>query len=217
MIRIAALQEQYHRYKSYILIILLVIFYTVGVFGLASEKRDEFLRLTSLNLSVSFIILVLARIRHSVKFYTFLFIAFFLGMTAEWIGIHTGKLFGNYIYGENLGLKWHGVPVIIGLNWAMLTIITASCMQFFRIHFILKILGAAALMLVLDLLIEPVAIKSDYWIWHGDIPVSNFIDWFIVALVLQVIYFRSNLAEPNKVAVSLYMIQLAFFAILNLI
>ncbi len=196
--------------------ILLIIFYTVGTVGLLSESRDSFLELSFLNLAVSFVILILARIHHSWRFYLFCVTGFFIGMLVEWVGVHTGLLFGNYWYGPNLGIQWWEVPVIIGVNWVMLTIITAAVVARLKLHWFLKALLATFLMLILDLLIEPVAVKSDYWTWNGAIPISNFVGWFLVALLLQILYFGSRLNEPNKVAVVLFFIQVVFFTIQNI-
>jgi putative membrane protein len=138
-------------------------------------------------------------------------------MSAEWLGVHTGYLFGDYVYGESLGPKWFGVPIIIGINWVMLTVISASVIQLLKVHWLLKTLLATILMLLLDILIEPVAIVSDYWVWNGEIPISNFIGWIIIAFILQTLYFGAKLAEPNKVGISLYIIQVLFFLTLNII
>lgn len=217
MFQAPELQEKIYRYKTTILIAVLVIFYIVGVVGLSLESyRSSFLELSFMNLALSFTLLLIGRNNHSKGFYTFAFFAFTIGMTVEWIGVHTGLLFGDYFYGENLGFKIVEVPFIIGINWLMLTIISASVLQDAKFHWLIKSVLAALLMLVLDLLIEPVAIKSDYWTWNGEIPISNFVTWFIIALVLQLVYFKFKLAEKNKVAVSLYFLQFLFFLILNL-
>ncbi|MGM0480132.1 MAG: carotenoid biosynthesis protein [Bacteroidota bacterium] len=216
MIRAAQFQEYFQRYKRILLITLLLIFYTVGTVGLLSEKRDAFLALSFLNLAISFVVLILSRMRHSWRFYAFCVFGFFLGMSAEWLGVHTGILFGDYHYGPNLGVHWWEVPVIIGVNWVMLTIITAAVVKRLKYHWLLKALLATLLMLALDLLIEPVAIESDYWTWDGAIPISNFIGWFLVALLLQMLYFGSRLNEPNKVAVVLFFIQVVFFTVQNI-
>lgn len=216
MIRAAQFQEYFQRYKTGFLVILLCIFYTVGTAGLLSDQRSSFLELSFLNLTISFAILLIARIAHSIKFYLFCLVGFFIGMGAEWIGVHTGYLFGDYTYGKNLGPLWYGVPLIIGVNWIMLTMISAAVTAKLKIHWIIKAILATFLMLILDLLIEPVAIKSDYWTWNGDIPLSNFIGWFLIALLLQILYFGSKLNEPNKVAVVLFFIQIAFFTIQNI-
>ena len=53
-------------------------------------------------------------------------IAFAIGFSAELIGVHSGMLFGNYSYGNNLGLKLAEVPLIIGINWGVLAVTSAS-------------------------------------------------------------------------------------------
>lgn len=217
MISAPLFQEYFQRYKTYFLVGLLVIFYSVGLVGLNTDSREYFLSLSFFNLALSFVVLLLARVQHNLKFYVFVLFAFFFGMSAEWLGVHTGFLFGDYVYGESLGQKWFGVPLIIGINWIMLTMISASIMQLVKIHWLLKVIGATSLMLLLDILIEPVAIVSDYWYWNGEIPLSNFVGWIIIAFILQTLYFGGKLAEPNKVGISLYIIQVIFFLTLNII
>lgn len=216
MIQAAALQEYYERYKEMLLVAILVIFHTVGLVGLTSEYRNDFLPLSFFNLTLSFVIVWFARYNRSTSWYIFVVVAFLIGMSVEWIGVHTGWLFGNYIYGENLGIKIAGVPLIIGINWVLLSVISSAVARRFTQNKIGLVFLGAMFMLLLDIVIEPVAIVSDYWVWSGDIPFSNFITWFVVALFLQFIFVSLNLVERNKVALVLYMIQLVFFVILNL-
>jgi len=46
-------------------------------------------------------------------------LCFWTGMAVEWIGVHTGSLFGDYYYGINMGFKLDGIPYLIGSNWAV--------------------------------------------------------------------------------------------------
>ncbi len=219
MIQAAALSEQFVRYKQVLLIGLLIIFYTVGVVGLSIEEyRSNFLSLSFFNLALSFTLLLMGRNLHSLRLYVFIFFAFMVGVGVELIGVHTGYLFGDYAYGESLGVKLYDVPIIIGINWGMLVIISASVAQRFQMNKYLQAVVASLFMLLLDVLIEPVAVVSDYWTWEGDvIPLFNFVCWFGVALLLQFVYFGLNLAEKNKVATALYCIQFMFFLILNIV
>ena len=194
-----------------------MIFYLVGIVGLTSSYREDFLPLSFMNLVISFIVLFIASKNRGLRFYFFIFVGFSIGMIAEWLGVHTGLLFGNYVYGTNLGPLWYGVPLIIGVNWVMLTIISGSIAERLKIHWIFKAIVGTFLMLILDVLIEPVAIQSGYWIWSGDIPLSNFLGWFLIALVIQLVYFSLKLGEQNKVATVLYFINIVFFLILNIV
>lgn len=205
------------RNKTIFLILFLVIFYTVGTVGLLlPQYREQFLGLSFLNLLLSFVVVLLARGKDHQKFHLFLFLAFLVGMTVEWIGTKTGLLFGNYSYGANLGPKISGVPLVIGFNWGILVVTSASIINHIKASVLIKTILAAALMTFLDVLMEPVAIQSDYWTWVGEIPLYNYICWFIVSLPLHYIYFKTNLAESNKVYTSLFLILTTFFIILNL-
>jgi putative membrane protein len=198
--------------KALFLIAIIVIFYSVGMIGThIPNYRNSFFELSYFNLLLSFGILLASRVNMNKKFIGFLIFSFLIGMTVEWIGVHTGLLFGNYKYGENLGLKLFEVPLVIGLNWSMLTVITASFVDRIKSTMIIKIVSSAALMTLFDVLMEPVAITSDFWHWKGDIPLYNYVCWFIVSLVLQAVYFRKQLAESNKVHDVLLFSMTVFF------
>lgn len=203
--------------KSLILIAILVIFHTVGVIGLSLPAfREQFLDLSFFNLALSAVVLWLSRKKATLAYAGFLAVCFFVGMTAEWIGIHTGYLFGDYKYGSNLGWKWMDVPVIIGVNWGLLTIASASLVVGLTAPHWVKALLSAAAMTLLDFLIEPVAIASDYWTWNSpDIPLFNYLCWFLISLPLHIAYFRFGLAERSTVGIALYLILSVFFLILN--
>jgi putative membrane protein len=206
------------QYKEVILISILVIFYTVGIFGLTNETtRDLFLPMSFMNLLLSFVIMILSRKTNKLYFILFLSLTFLVGMTAEWIGIHTGYLFGDYYYGKNLGTKMDGVPLIIGINWGILSVCCCNVTSIFIKKSIwLSSFVSAFLMMLLDVLIEPVAITSDYWHWDSlNIPLYNYFCWFAVALPLHFLYFKWKLGEQNKVTIALFGILVMFFSILN--
>lgn len=207
--------QQLKNNKDWVLIAFLVIFHTVGVFGMTSDYRETFLSLSFTNLIVSFLILMLARKQHSIKFYGYLLFIFIVGMGVELIGTKTGYLFGEYSYGKNLGFKFYGVPLIIGINWAVLTICSCSIAHYLNVNNFIKAIVSSALMTGLDFLIEPVAITSDYWTWEGEIPLFNYVCWFLISFLLHLLFFKLKLAEKNKVAVALFVILAIFFIVLN--
>ena len=192
---------------------ILVIFYTVGIIGThISTYRDSFFSLSYFNLLLSFVILILARKHKSLRFFGFLGFAFLIGMLAEWIGIHTGLLFGDYNYGNNLGLKIFEVPLVIGINWAMLTVVTASIINRLEIKTQYKIVISALAMTLFDVLMEPVAVRSDFWTWqNGIIPFYNYVCWLLICLGLPAIHYRLKLVESNKVHDILFFCMVIFF------
>ena len=197
---------------------ILVIFYTVGIVGThISVYKDSFFSLSYFNLLLSFVVLILARNDKNKVFWGFLGFAFFIGMLAEWIGVHTGLLFGDYYYGKNLGYKVVDVPLVIGINWAMLTVVSSSLVSKLNSNNLIKILLSAFVMTLFDAIMEPVAISSDFWLWkEGVIPFYNYVCWFIISLILQAVYYRFKLVESNKVHDLLFLYMTIFFVSLIL-
>lgn len=200
------------------LISFLLIFYSVGTTGiLLPESRSWFLDLSFLNLLLSFGVIIIGRRTKQALFLGFLLICFIVGMSAEWIGTKTGLLFGEYSYGENLGPKLWGVPWVIGLNWGILVVTAASLIAKLKLPVLFSALMGAALMTLMDVLMEPVAIASDYWSWHTEkIPIYNYICWFGVSLPLHYLYYRLEMVESNKIFDLLFCILTLFFLILNI-
>jgi bisanhydrobacterioruberin hydratase len=130
------------------------------------------------------------------------FLAVYLtGFTVEVIGIHTHVIFGEYRYGANLGIKFLETPLMIGINWVLLVYLTAAVVDYRKWPAAVKIFVASAMMLVYDLVLEQVAPALDMWHWQqGEVPLRNYITWFIMALLFHTaarlfrIEFRNRLA-----------------------
>jgi len=140
---------------------------------------------------------------------------FILSIIAEIIGVATGKVFGVYEYGKGLGIKIADVPVIIGLNWVFLSYASNSIISKYTSKNIPIIVGAAALMLLYDILLEKVAPLMDMWLFSkNDPPVSNYVAWFLLALVFNwsIQYFKIN--THNRPARWLFFIQFVFFIVI---
>lgn len=202
--------------RQNILLLILIVFYSVGVIGLYTSFRASFLTLTPFNLLLSFACLYLSFKDLSLKKHVDFFLIALAGYVIEWIGIHTSYLFGNYQYGSVLGFKFDGVPLIIGLNWVLLTFGASAIVNKWKIPLLLKALVAGALMTALDWLIEPVAVKSGFWWWeNGSIPVYNYICWMIFSTLFCYWVLKRKTVETNKVSIGLFGIIVLFFAILN--
>lgn len=134
------------------------------------------------------------------------------GMLAEWIGVHYGVLFGNYAYGSNFGPKLDGVPFLIGINWALLTFITASIATYLVTNKIAQIILAASLMVLLDFFMEHSAPRFDFWSFEGAIvPLKNYVTWFVVAVLFQTIIQFKKIKGDLTFSINLYVAQLVFF------
>lgn len=201
-------------------IVLLGLFYFVGIAGILTEVHPDFILLTPINLLVSLgIVMVFHPIRNQeIRF--FLIWSYFIGFGAELYGVQTGQLFGEYIYGQVLGPKIWGTPLMIGANWVLLSysIGVTTNHLFPKFHWLPKGLIAALLMVGLDVIIEPVAIKYNFWSWSAGVPpLQNYVGWFLVSLPLLCIFTKTLGAVRNKVAIALFILQILFFLILNLL
>ena len=205
----------FQQYKTYIYIGIVILFHLVGSIGLAiPDSKSYFLSLSSYNLLLSFIIVIVSSQVKSLRFYIFILFVFLTGYFVEWIGVHTHYLFGNYKYGSNLGFKILDIPLIIGVNWVVLILVSHSISLKIVQHNIFTPIIASLLMVGLDFLIEPVAIKSDYWSWENNqIPLYNYVCWFLISLLIHIVYQKNKLTEQNSVYNCLYIVLVVFFTL----
>ena len=109
--------------KQNISIATIWIFHISGLIGIIYSNSSWFIKATPLNLALSFL-LVLINTKISRKTVFLFILCFTVGMLAEIIGVNKGLIFGEYSYGNALGIKVFGVPILIGINWCILVFIT---------------------------------------------------------------------------------------------
>lgn len=206
----------WNAYKQWVLLAIIVIFHTVGFVGLQSTSREYFLSLSPLNLLLSFSCLMLSFQHFTRRLFLAILVVGVVGFLAEYIGVHTQLLFGDYQYGKNLGFKLVEIPLVIAVNWAMLSFSALAIVFSLRVPLVVKALLSAGLMTFLDVLIEPVAITSDFWTWaDGIIPMYNYVCWFVLSFVLHFWLLKRGVVEQNTVGIGLYVVLVLFFGLLN--
>lgn len=188
------------------------LFHLTSVVGVAIGYQDWFISKTPLNLVIIGLLVVINLPIDNARKLVASVLFFSVGMMVEWVGVHSGVLFGEYSYGSNLGLKLDGVPILIGLNWAVLTLITASMSNGLNAPKWVKAVLGTALMIFLDLFIEVAAPSLDYWEFaNGVAPIQNYVMWFAVGLVLQLSYQYLRITGDLRFSFHLYAAQLVFF------
>ena len=192
---------------------LVLLFHATGLVGLLfSHDPGFYLRFTPLTLLLSAALLLAFQPERSWEFWQFCLAVGLLGFVAEVVGVHTGKVFGSYAYGDALGPKWLDVPPLIALNWVLMTYLAGVLARRLPLGELARTLLAAALMVGFDLCLELPAGRYDFWHWTaGVIPFRNFRDWFILACVAQMLFNRARFAKTNALAPFLYAVQLLFF------
>lgn len=198
--------------------IFLVIFFSVGVLGFSIETTHGlFQRLVPLNLLVSTILLFLFHQKWEIRQILIFAGIALAGFLVEMAGIHTGVVFGSYSYGNALGLKLFSTPLLIGINWLLLVYCMYAAFQGINKKWYFPFWGAA-LLVIYDFVMEPVAIATDMWSWQGgEIPLKNYITWFVVAALMILALQQFRVSYSNKLAGWLLAIQFLFFLVLSFI
>ena len=202
---------------TFFAIIIIWAFQIFGAIGILFWNREWFINMTPFTLLLYFIIIYSRDLDNHKKVF-FLLLTFSWGIFSEIIGVNTGLIFGSYEYGKTLGFQVLNVPLVIGINWVVTTVICGTIASQLKIKAPLQILIAIILMLILDGLIEPVAPKIDMWSFNhenGIAPLSNYITWALVSLPLQSYLILKKLRFNIYLSSNLYLSQLLFFTVLS--
>ncbi|MFT3703745.1 MAG: carotenoid biosynthesis protein [Agriterribacter sp.] len=211
-----------------------ILFHVTGVIGMVWGNTSLFASLTTLNLLLMFVLLLITQGITHWSFYVFIVCCSVLGYAAEYIGIHTSLLFGEYSYGNVLGVKYKEVPLIIGINWFIIIYCCGVAINnllitvkrrlmpeeraaYAKWSIASLIIDGALLATFFDWVMEPVAIKLGFWKWGtgDDIPMLNYISWFVISGILLILFSICPFKKNNRFAVHLLMIQVMFFLILR--
>ena len=226
------MNNQFSKYQ--IATAIAILFHAIGLTGILFFPRNFFINSTPFNLLLMFVLLVWTQGEKNTWFWIFLISCFITGVGVEMIGVNTGALFGNYEYGNVLGTQLKNVPLLIGVNWFIIIFCSGIAVNTLLMKMInslpadasprsttLKALSVtvdgATLAVIFDWLIEPVAVKLNYWHWNGNgsIPLYNYICWFLVSILLLVVFHVCKFEKQNKFAVNLLLIQVMFFLVLR--
>ncbi len=211
-----------------------IFFHTIGLVGMLFSENNFFIQSTPFNLLLSFLLLVWTHPEKNKSFYLFIGIVFIIGFFSEVVGVNTGLLFGDYRYSTVLGIQLFQVPLLIAVNWFIIIycsgISTHSLLNkvikrvandynepSLKLKAISVIFDGASLAVLFDWLMEPVAIKLNFWTWGGDgaIPLYNYICWLLISILLLTVFNFFKFRKENKFAVNLLLIQALFFLILR--
>lgn len=197
---------------------MLILFYIIGAIGfMIPAFSSVFYQLTPLALLTTFLFVLLY---HEKRFNTktvlvFIFI-YIIGLLIEIIGVKTGVIFGSYQYGSGLGIKLWETPLIIGINWLLLTYTTHSIVNKWKIASIFRIFAASSMMLIYDLILEQAAPFMDMWSFSDlEVPLKNYIVWFLLAFFFHTLFTLFKIDTTNKMASKIFIMQLVFFAVLT--
>jgi putative membrane protein len=198
------------QYKSYFLYFLILV-YISGSIGFVVNP-SFFSPFTPYTLLLTCFVFLIHRPLADKKFIIAFFSIAFLGFIIEVVGVKTGLIFGKYSYGNGLGYKFLNVPLVISINWAML--ICAGIIVVSRIftNKITVLVVAALLVTGIDVLIEQVAPKLDFWQFEGGLPdLQNYLSWVGVAFFTSYFFYPTIINGNRTVSLIILILQIIFF------
>ena len=168
-------------------IIFIAIIHIAGIIGIRLFP-DLFLKSSFIAIVIP-LALYLFRVKPNRKDSFLMSLVYLIAFLSEWIGVCSGLLYGDYTYGDSLGFKLDGVPIIMGGNWLLLCLVSRELVgKLFSNKFVI-IIASSFLMVLIDILMEPLSNQLDFWSWKNNIiPFSNYVDWFLVALLNQTVF-----------------------------
>ena len=167
-------------------IVFIAIIHIAGIIGIRLFP-ELFLKTSFISIVIPLSIF-LYRLKPNRKDSVLMSLVYIIAFFSEWIGVSFGWLFGDYNYGDSLGFKLDGVPIIMGANWLLLCLVSRELVgKLFSNNFLI-IITSSFLMVLIDVLMEPLSNQLDFWSWKNNIiPFSNYVDWFLVAILNQTI------------------------------
>lgn len=187
----------------------------VGLIGIAYDVHSPLLPLTPFNLWTCALLVMGLHVLESPKDLWWFLLVFVLGWAVECLGVNTGFPFGAYHYAENFGWAPVGTPLLIGLNWVMLT----YCATAVRRALLPKFPNApvvGGILVALDLLAEQMAPLLGFWQFENNpVPLENYISWFVIGTAMGWTMERIHPVR-NPSAYVLLIMQFLFFSTLVL-
>jgi bisanhydrobacterioruberin hydratase len=208
----------FNHHKLLIAKLIIVVGYGISIPGLwMMRENPEVFQLSWVFTTLTLILLLLFHQPFSRGFTLAILTVGFFGWTVEAIGTNTGLIFGGYTYGPSLGPKVFATPFAMVINWMISVYLVTMVLKekiitTWRLGF-----TGAMLMVIYDILLEPVAIRLDMWTWEtGTPPLQNYIAWFFVSFPLVMLMGKYVRGASNPLVLLAIVCQFLFFGLLNL-
>jgi uncharacterized membrane protein len=152
-----------------------------------------------------------------------------VGSIFEMIGLSQGVIFGGqYFYRDSI-FSIGGLPISILIYWAVFIYSGWSVVSFLTNdektlrHIVFQSLLDGLAVMAIDIFMDPLQVKAGIWTWFGrgdylNIPIGNFIGWFLVGSITGFIFRIFELKwPPNRSRdLRLHLMPIAGYAFLAL-
>ncbi len=208
-----------HRFlRDWLPLVIIYVIYGVGTVSHVNEgTRDLMLSMTpGVLLFMGLFVMHPDFLDRKWKLLWWALIIYIITFSLEALGVATGLVFGDYEYGDTLGMKALAVPVVIGFNWVLVVLGAMVLTRRIVSHPLQVAVFTAALTTAFDFVMEPVAIALDYWVWDAVVPpLHNYVAWFVISFAVALSFEHFKLSTRNTLYIHYFLVQLVFFAVLN--
>ena len=194
-------------------------FFALGFVGLAIPWTFPFfVMLTPLAVVVAWAMLIMAHERPiDWRFFSALGIVFALSYAVELLKVHAFFVEDVFFFGDSFGPILLNIPLMIGLCWVALLYICAAVAERLNTNVVVKVLASSGLVVLFDIALELVAHKLDFWYWTWEIPIWNYVLWFVSAVVMFTIMKLFGVRIENRLATTMYVTLIIFLLLLHVI
>ncbi len=198
-------------------LVFLALYFIVDFIGVTiPATREFFISLTPVTVIFSFGILMFFHNGFNRNFWIFVSLILILSFLIEYTAIHISAVFGIHYYGNSLGYKVLGVPLLMSVNSLMLVYCSISAVSRIDLPGQFQLLLSAMIIVAYYFVMELVAPRLDFlYRPSGNAPVLNYFALFIAALFLITLSKTLRINFQNKIAISLLIIQFLFLILLN--
>ena len=176
------------------------VLFALGAVGHALPESSSAMRVATPEflLLASVLVLTPAVITGGWRFVLWAGGAFVFVHLVDAAGVVSPTVFGDFEFGPHLGWTWGGVPLLVTLNW-ILVMNGAICLAGRLVPPVAERLRKPTIMLLagviavgFDWILEPAAIRLDYWHWTNSAtpPAGNFLAIFAFALIFTAVHPR---------------------------
>ncbi len=126
-----------------------------------------------------------------------------LPFAAEVAGVATGGVFGPYRYGDGLGRRVAGVPLLAGAAWSLMARPAWAVGGLLARRPVPRVAVAAGALTAWDVFLDPRMARDGYWTWerpgrYEGIPASNYAGWLATSAALFAVWARLDGDEDAR-------------------
>lgn len=137
------------------------------------------------------------------------------------------NIVGGYFYNPRFSFFILDTPLFIVFSWAIIIYGAKKITEFWPITKFAQPFTASLLVLMIDLSLDTVAIRLNFWTWRGysltdgfwGVPANNFLGWLLVSFTFFAVYQNSDKIkkEINRLLFTLVFSFVSFLLLFNLI